>query len=164
MSVCSLLLALPFTLIRYGPKPSTRHKYEYSESCELSCHIKFAPFAFRASTAPEASNPHALAEDERQVSLVVQQALASAVDLNRYPKSSLEVHIQVLEADGGTLGAAITTASLALADAGVSLFDLTPACEVVSIVYTRVSQCRPTLVLGCWKIFPWLLHFFLSFP
>lgn len=36
------------------------------------------------------------------------------------------------QADGGELAAAITAASAALADAGIELLDILPACTVVS--------------------------------
>ena len=45
---------------------------------------------------------------------------------------SLSLPIQVLESGGSDLAVAITAASVALADAGVELFDLVPACQVVS--------------------------------
>jgi ribonuclease PH len=39
-------------------------------------------------------------------------------------KMCIEVYVQVLQSDGGLLGAAITGASLALADAGIAMRDL----------------------------------------
>ena len=39
---------------------------------------------------------------------------------------------QVLESGGSDLAVAITAASVALADAGVELYDLVSACQVVS--------------------------------
>ncbi|MEM3011101.1 MAG: exosome complex exonuclease Rrp41, partial [Candidatus Bathyarchaeia archaeon] len=40
----------------------------------------------------------------------------------------IDIFIEVLQADGGTRCAAITTASLALADAGVPMRDIVAAC------------------------------------
>lgn len=40
-------------------------------------------------------------------------------------------YVLVLEAGGGELGVAATAAALALADAGIEMFDLVTACSVV---------------------------------
>ncbi len=40
--------------------------------------------------------------------------------------------MSVLEGAGGELAAAITAACMALADAGIALYDLAPCCTVVS--------------------------------
>lgn len=44
-------------------------------------------------------------------------------------KMCIEVYVQVLQSDGGVLGAAITGASLALVDAGVPMKDLVCGCS-----------------------------------
>lgn len=41
-------------------------------------------------------------------------------------------YVLVLEAGGGELAVAATAAALALADAGIEMFDLVTACSVVS--------------------------------
>lgn len=43
----------------------------------------------------------------------------------------MDVYVMVLESDGAHLGAAMTAASAALADAACELCDLVPACHVV---------------------------------
>ena len=44
-------------------------------------------------------------------------------------------------AGGSDLAVAITAASVALADAGIELFDLVPACRVVRLVVPRGETC-----------------------
>ena len=44
----------------------------------------------------------------------------------------MDVYVMVLESDGAHVGAAMTAASAALADAACELCDLVPACHVVS--------------------------------
>ncbi len=48
----------------------------------------------------------------------------------------VEVSVCILEAAGGELSACITAACMALADAGIALYDLAPSCSVV--------RCSPT--------------------
>ena len=53
--------------------------------------------------------------------------------LEKYPKSVIDLFAIVLDSDGGVLPLAITCGSLALAHAGIEMFDLVAACSVVSI-------------------------------
>lgn len=53
------------------------------------------------------------------------------MDLASFPKAAADVYVLVLEAGGGELGVAATAAALALADAGIEMFDLVAACTVV---------------------------------
>lgn len=50
--------------------------------------------------------------------------------VHRLTKSVVGVHVMVLQADGGELAVATTCASMALADAGIELYDLVTACSV----------------------------------
>ncbi len=69
--------------------------------------------------------------------------MESSIFLEYYPKTIIDVFIQVLCADGGTRCAAVTAASLALADAGISLRDLVCGVAVGKIA----NPDPPTLVL-----------------
>lgn len=73
-------------------------------------------------------------DEERADASTVQQALDSAVQLEAYPKSVVDIFCVVLESGGSDLAAIITTASMALADAGIPMFDLVTSCYVVSPV------------------------------
>ena len=68
---------------------------------------------------------------EKEYSALLLTALESAVLLEEFPKSTVDVYVCVLEAAGGELPAAICSASLALADAGIAMRDLVAACAVV---------------------------------
>ena len=48
-----------------------------------------------------------------------------------YPKSQIDVFITVLEDDGSSLAAAITTAGLAVADAAIDMFDVIVGASLV---------------------------------
>lgn len=78
------------------------------------------------------------------VSSMLQQALEASVDLSKFPKAVLDVYCCVLEAGGAEEAAVITAASMAVADAGIELYDLVPACCVVSCT----CQCVQQMVLS----------------
>jgi exosome complex component MTR3 len=63
--------------------------------------------------------------------MLMVQALEVSLRLETFPKSEIDVFALVLEQGGGMVGAAITAASLALADAGVEMYDLVASCSVV---------------------------------
>ncbi|XP_040110076.1 exosome complex component MTR3 [Oryx dammah] len=66
--------------------------------------------------------------EERELALALQEALEPAVRLGRYPRAQLEVSALLLEDGGSALAAALTAAALALADAGVEMYDLVVGC------------------------------------
>jgi len=59
---------------------------------------------------------------------VIREALEPSIFVEYYPRTSIDIFIEVLQADGGTRCAGIATASLALADAGIPMRDLVAAC------------------------------------
>jgi exosome complex component RRP41 len=63
-----------------------------------------------------------------ELSKVIRESLEPSVFLEYYPRTSIDLFIEVLQASGGTRCAGITVASLALADAGIPMRDLTVAC------------------------------------
>lgn len=52
------------------------------------------------------------------------------LQVHRLTKSVVDIHVMVLQADGGELAVATTCASMALADAGIELYDLVTSCSV----------------------------------
>jgi exosome complex component RRP41 len=63
-----------------------------------------------------------------EISKVIREALERVVFLNYFPTSGIDVFMEVLQADAGTRCAALTAASVALADAGVPMKDLVAGC------------------------------------
>ncbi|EWM22788.1 Exoribonuclease, phosphorolytic domain 1 [Nannochloropsis gaditana] len=128
----------------YGPK--ARQDVEFSDEGKLICDFRYSPFALRARrpTGKEKGGREGGREggggggggpqrdEERAASRTVSQALEASVQLAKLPKSVVEVFVLVLQTDGGEVGAAISCASLALAEAGIELFGLVASCEVVA--------------------------------
>jgi exosome complex component RRP41 len=59
-----------------------------------------------------------------EISKVVKDALAPAIFLEKYPKTAIDVYIEIINANAGTRTAAIIAAAVALADAGIEMRDL----------------------------------------
>jgi len=56
--------------------------------------------------------------------MVMEKSLLPVLDLQDFPKSVVDVHVELIQTDAGTRCAAICAASLALADAGFEMKDL----------------------------------------
>ncbi|MEK0348182.1 MAG: exosome complex exonuclease Rrp41, partial [Nitrosopumilus sp.] len=56
----------------------------------------------------------------------------------KFPRTAVDVFIEVLQADGGTRCAALSAASVALADAGIPMRDMVAACASGKVADTIV--------------------------
>jgi len=106
----------------YGPKEVHPRHLAQPDRTVLRCRYHMAPFSVQERKSP------APGRREIELSKVIREALEPSVFVEYYPRTSIEVFIEVLQADGGTRGAGITVASLALADAGIPMRDLVAAC------------------------------------
>ena len=80
----------------------------------------------------------------KEINLVMENALAPALDLTAFPGSAVEVHVNLIQTDAGTRCAAITAAAMALADAGFRMKDLVSAVAVGSINGNVVADLDKT--------------------
>ncbi len=59
-----------------------------------------------------------------EISKIVSEALENVVLTGLYPRASIDVYIEILQANAGTRCAGLTAASVALADAGIPMKDI----------------------------------------
>jgi exosome complex component RRP41 len=97
-----------------------------------------APFSVGERKSPAPSRR------EIELSKVIRESLEPSVFLEYYPRTGVDVFIEVLQADGGTRCASITAAALALADAGIPMRDLVVACAAGKIDDTVVLDLFDT--------------------
>lgn len=108
----------------FGPK-EVQKRSEFSVSGSLSTEFKFAPFSCETRRGVNKED-----REEEELGMVISEALSSTVCLNKYPKSVIEVGVTVIEDDGGVVAAALTAAGLALAEAGIHMYDLVVGVKV----------------------------------
>jgi len=106
----------------YGPKEVHPRHLALPDRAVLRCRYHMAPFSVEERKSPAPSRR------EVELSKVIRESLEPSVFVEYYPRTSVDVFIEVLQADGGTRCAGITAASLALADAGIPMRDLVVAC------------------------------------
>lgn len=105
----------------YGPRETHPRHLQESDSAILQVRYNMASFSVEDRKRP--------GPDRRstEISKVTKEALIPALFLGNYPRSSIDVNIEVLQADAGTRCTGINAASLALADAGIPMRDLVVA-------------------------------------
>ncbi|MHA1248002.1 MAG: exosome complex exonuclease Rrp41 [Candidatus Thorarchaeota archaeon] len=108
----------------YGPRELHPRHLTLNDKAYLRCVYRMATFS-----VPDRKRP-APSRREREISMVIANALEPALFLEDFPRAVVDVFIQVIQADGGTRCAAINAASLALADAGIPMRSLVPAVAV----------------------------------
>lgn len=113
---CKILAAV------YGPREAHPKHLALPDRALLQCRYHMAPFSVEERKSPAPSRR------EVELSKVIRESLEPAVFLEYYPRASIDLFIEVLQADGGTRCAGITVAALALADAGIPMKDLVVAC------------------------------------
>jgi exosome complex component RRP41 len=106
----------------YGPREAHPKHLALPDKALLRCRYHMASFSVQERKSPAPSRR------EIELSKVIREALEPAIFLERFPRTSIDVFIEVLQADGGTRCAGLTAASLALADAGIPMKDLIAAC------------------------------------
>jgi exosome complex component RRP41 len=111
----------------FGPREVHPKHLTLSDRALLRCRYHMAPFSVDERKSPAPSRR------DIELSKVIREALEPAIFLEKFPKTSIDLYIEVLQADGGTRCAGLTVASLALADAGIPLRDLVAACAAGKI-------------------------------
>jgi len=106
----------------YGPREVHPKHLALPDQTLIRCRYHMAPFSVQERKSPAPSRR------EKELSKVIREAFEPSVFTEYYPRTSIDIFIEVLQADGGTRCASITAASLALADAGIPLRDLISAC------------------------------------
>ena len=111
----------------FGPREMHPKHLSLPDRMRLRCRYHMASFS-----VPERKSP-APSRREVELSKVIREALEPSIFVEYYPRTGVDVFIEVLQADGGTRCASITAASLALADAGIPMRDLVVACAAGKI-------------------------------
>jgi exosome complex component RRP41 len=69
----------------------------------------------------------------REISKVISEALENIILLEKFPRASIDVSIEILDAEAGTRCAGLTAAAVALVDAGIPMKDIPVACAAGKI-------------------------------
>ncbi len=116
----------------FGPREVHPKHLELPDRAVLNCRYHMASFSV------DERKPLGMTRREIELSKVLREALETVVFLEEFPRTMIDVFVEVIQADGGTRTAGITAASLALADAGIPMSDLIAATAVGKVAGTLV--------------------------
>jgi exosome complex component RRP41 len=108
----------------YGPREVHPRHLMQTQKAIIQCRYNMAAFSVDERKRP--------GQDRRsqEISKVITEAFESVVFTEEFPKTSIDIYIEVLQANAGTRCAGLVAASLALADAGIPMADLVASVAV----------------------------------
>jgi exosome complex component RRP41 len=116
----------------FGPRDVHPKHLADTDTGIIRCRYHMSPFS-----VTERKNP-APSRREIEIGKVIKEALKPAVMLEKFPRTTVDVFVEVLQADGGSRCAALDAASVALADAGIPMRDMVSACAAGKVADTIV--------------------------
>jgi len=116
----------------YGPRECHPRHLQNPERALVQCNYNMASFSVEDRKKP--------GPDRRshEISKIISEALTHVVFTEYFPRTSIDVFIEVLQANAGTRCAGLTAASVALADAGVPMRDLVASCAAGKVAETMI--------------------------
>src|SRR5579863_5252207 len=111
----------------YGPREVHPRHLQQNNKAIIQCRYNMAAFSVDERKRP------GLDRRSQEISKVLAEAFESVIFAEEFPRTSIDVYIEVLQANAGTRCAGLVAASVALADAGIPMVDLVPAVAVGKI-------------------------------
>jgi exosome complex component RRP41 len=108
----------------YGPKPFHPRALQDPQRAILRCKYTMAPFSTGERTRPGNSRR------STEISKVITDAFQNVVFTEEFPRTGIDVFIEIVQADASTRIAGVNAAAIALADAGVPMRDLITSVSV----------------------------------
>ena len=116
----------------FGPRDVHPKHLANTDTGIIRCRYHMSPFSVTERKSPAPSRR------EIEIGKVIKEALQPALILDKFPRTSVDVFIEVLQADGGSRCAALAAASVALADAGIPMRDMVSACAAGKVADTII--------------------------
>jgi exosome complex component RRP41 len=120
----------------YGPREVHPRHLQENNKAIVQCRYNMAAFSVDERKRP------GLDRRSQEISKVIAEAFESVIFVEEYPRTSIDVYIEVLQANAGTRCAGVVAASVALADAGIPMVDLVPAVAVGKVADTVVLDLK----------------------
>lgn len=111
----------------YGPRTLHPKFLQNPQKAILRCRYNMAPFSTDERIRPGTSRRSV------EISKIMTDALSQVIFFEEFPKTAIDVFVEILQADSSTRCAALNAASLALADAGIPMQDMVASCSVGKI-------------------------------
>ncbi|XP_064410076.1 exosome complex component RRP41 [Latimeria chalumnae] len=136
----------------YGPHEIRRSRSKaLHDRALVNCQYSMATF----STGERKRRPHGDRKSS-EMTLHLKQTFEAAILTKLYPRSQIDIYVQILQSDGGNYCACVNAATLAIIDAGIPMRDYVCACSagfiedtpLVDLSYIEESAGGPQLALA----------------
>ena len=117
----------------YGPRELHPKFLQNPEKGVLRCKYNMLPFSGAGDRVRPGGNRRS-----KELSMVIEKSLIPVVSLEEFPNAVVDVFIELPQTDAGTRCAGICAASMALADAGLSMKDMVSSVSVGKVDGTLV--------------------------
>ncbi len=105
----------------YGPREYNPRRFQQADKCVIRCKYNMAAFSTSDRKRPGPDRR------SQEIGKVIADAFENVVLTERFPRGVIDINMEILQADAGTRCAALTAATVALADAGIPMKGLVAA-------------------------------------
>ena len=109
----------------YGPRPLSKRLQSAQGTGAVVAEYRTATFAAMDRRRRSKGD-----RQSRERALWIQKVFQEAIVMELYPRSQIEIFVEVLQQDGSAVSAAINAVTLALIDAGIPLKDIVSSCTL----------------------------------
>lgn len=106
----------------YGPRECIPRHQANPYKALIKCRYTMSPFSSAEEHGRSGPNRRST-----EISKVIREVFDNLIMTESFPKTEIDIYMEVLQADGGTRTSSITAASLALANAGIPMRDMVAA-------------------------------------
>ena len=119
----------------YGPRELFPRFKQNPKTGIVRCHYGMMPF----SGSGERIRP-GNSRRSQEIAMVMEKSLNAMIDLSAFPNAVVDIYVDLPQTDAGTRCAAISAASIALADAGIPMKDMISSVAVGEVDGTVVAD------------------------
>ncbi|KAG9299574.1 hypothetical protein G9A89_020745 [Geosiphon pyriformis] len=123
----------------YGPSEPRLKSQIMHNKANINVEISYAPFSMSERKKRSKTEKRIL-----EIASAVKQTFEPVIIATLFPRSQIDIYIQILQFDGGTIQICINAATMALIDAGVPVTDYVCACTAGLIDSTPVLDLNNT--------------------
>jgi exosome complex component RRP41 len=123
----------------YGPREVFPKHNMNPNKAIINCRYAMVPFSSLEEHGRFGPNRRAI-----EIGKVAKHVFENAILTEQFPKTMIDINIEVLQSDGGTRVAGIVAASLALADAGIPMRDIPCGVSVGKVDGVLVADLDKT--------------------
>ncbi|MFH1199667.1 MAG: exosome complex exonuclease Rrp41 [Candidatus Micrarchaeota archaeon] len=109
----------------YGPREVFPKHLTDMHKARVNCRYMMAPFCSLEEHGRSGPNRRAT-----EIGKVAKHVFENVILTNQFPKTQIDISMEILQSDGGTRVSAITAAAVALADAGIPMKDMVQGVAV----------------------------------